>query len=504
MENRVNWYSTSAVVLLMLLFVAQALPYFTYRWVEDESWYSGTAYTLLHEGQVRNAMFAERDLEARADTRPLAMPATLALTFATLGVGPAQARIPEFLSCLALIPMVFWLGKLLGSPKVGVLAALLVCVDNMVFLASRTVRPEAYVSCFGTLAVLLYFLSRQRDSLPLAILSGLSLGLSFNFHVNGYGIALSIGVLLLLELRLSTWRSKRAWALVLASIATMIPFCLWLFGDPVRWQAFRALYGRGSVLTLNDIVGFEMIRYSDLLGIGNQKLRFVPFPIPLRFHIVLLIVASLGWLAWKRRTLFWTLLTLLVPSLLLWPKEVNPTARFFVILAPYFALAVALAFDALDRPKWRPVVACWIALVVVSEIAGNLLFLRQARTANYVACSRQLRSAVPADAHVYGAITFFMALYDRPYYSWNRTPLDWAVDKLGVNYLILNDRVLVHGSGIGLDDWKEVREKAENFARTNADLIAKVPDPFYGDLEIYRVRPASTAGRASPALPARQ
>jgi 4-amino-4-deoxy-L-arabinose transferase-like glycosyltransferase len=373
-------------------------------------------------------------------------------------------------------------------------------VDNFLFLAARTVRPEAFVSCFGALAVLLYLLSRRHDSLLLAILSGIALGLSFNYHVNGFVIALSLGLLLLAEFRLSIWRSKRAWALVLASAATPIPFCVWLAGDPVRWEAFRTLYGRGGVLRLQDIIRSEAVRYADLLGIGNQRLHFLPFPLPLRFHIVLLIAVSLGVLAWRRRFLFWTILALVVPSLLTWPMEVNPSARLFAITAPHLASAIALAFEAIDRPKWRMVCGCWLRLVTVSQLVGKLLLLRQSRMADYVTCSRRIRAAVPQGAHVYGAITFFMALHDLPYYSWNRTPLDIAVQKYGVTYSILNDRVLVYGSGLGLDDWKDIREAAERFVRTNAILIAKVPDPFYGDLESYRVKPNPLFGSAIPAL----
>ena len=125
--------SKYAIPIVMLLFLAQVLPLFTYRWVEDESWYSSTAYTLFHEGKIRNGVFPELDIESKADTRPIAMPATLALAFATFGVGPGQARLPELLAMLATIPVVFWLGMLLGSPQAGVLAALLTSVDNMVF-----------------------------------------------------------------------------------------------------------------------------------------------------------------------------------------------------------------------------------------------------------------------------------------------------------------------------------------------------------------------------------
>jgi len=64
--------------------MAQALPCFTYRWVEDDSWYSSTGYTLFHEGQMRNGIFPQTELEGRADTKPIALPATLAVTFAAL------------------------------------------------------------------------------------------------------------------------------------------------------------------------------------------------------------------------------------------------------------------------------------------------------------------------------------------------------------------------------------------------------------------------------------
>ncbi len=476
------------VAILCLIFALQVLPLFGYRWVEDESWYSSTGYTLYREGNIRNGIFCELDIESKADTRPIAMPVTLASTFATLGVGPKQARIPEFLACLATIPIAFWLGRLLVSNEAGLLAALLVSVDNVVFLAARTVRPEAFVTFFGALAVLLYFLSRERESVGLAALSGVALGLSFNYHVVGFGVALSLGLLLLYEFRFRILRAKRAWALVLASVATLVPFAVWLFRDPVRLEAFRLLYGRGSKIPFVTLLHGEGIRYADFLGIGNQRLSFLPFPVPLRLHIALLIAASLTVLAWRRPKLFWTVVMLTVPSLFTWPQTGNPTVRYFAIIAPYFALAVGAAWVELRKTRWKPAFAAWCAVVVLSQIGGNLLVLRQARTANYPAVTRSLRAIIPADAHVYGAITFFVSLHDRPYYSWHRTPLSFAIQKLGVNYMILNDRVLLHGSGYGDDDWREIRETADAFVRTNADLVGRVPDAFYGDLEIYRVR----------------
>jgi 4-amino-4-deoxy-L-arabinose transferase-like glycosyltransferase len=476
------------VFIACALLLLQALPYFQRRWVEDESWYSSTAYTFLHEGNFRNAIFPERDLESKADTRPLAMPVTLAAEFKLLGVNVAGARLAELLCALGLVVVVYRLGCAWGMPGTAAIAALLISVDNTVFLAARTVRPEAFVAFFGTLSVLFYFLSRQRQSVALAIACGLSLGIAFNYHVNGFGIAASIGLLLLGEFRWNIWREKRAWAIVLASAATLIPFVMWVNADPVHMAAFKHLYGRGQILTMASVARFEGIRYRDYLGFSNQRMHLFGGIIPLRAHVVVLYVVSLGVLAWKKRALFWTILALLIPSLLIWTKEVNPTLRFFAIVAPYLSLAVGAALGLINRPHWHRLLAALCILVVATQAGGNAILLIESRKADYSSVTRQLRALVPPEARVYGAITFFLALHDRVYYSWNRTPFDYAISRLHVNYLILNDRVLVGGSGIGLDDWKAIRERANEFVRTQADLIGRVPDPFYGDLEIYRVK----------------
>jgi hypothetical protein len=383
--------------------------------------------------------------------------------------------------------VVLKLGVALGMPEAGAIAALLMSVDNTLFLAARTTRPEALVAFFGTLSVLFYFLSRSRESTGLAALCGLFLGISFNYHVNGLAIAASIGLLLIGEFGWGVWRQKRTWAIVLVSAATLVPFAIWLSADPIHWQAFEELYGRGQTVSLADVVHSEAIRYRDYLGFSNQRLHLFKYGIPLRLHVIVLFLVSLGVLARKRRNLFWTILALLIPSLVMWTKEVNPSARFFVIVAPYLALAAGAAFSLLERTRDRALLATLCILVFVTQAAGNLFILTEYRKADYPSVTRQLRSVIPPDARVYGAITFFMALHDRVYYSWNRTPFDYAIRNLGVDYLILNDRVLVEGSGFGKDDWKLVRERANEFVRDHAILAGRVPSRFYGDLEIYRV-----------------
>src|SRR5207248_1686488 len=97
-----------------------------------------------------------------------------------------------------------------------------------------------------------------------------------------------------------------------------------------------------------------------------------------------------------------------------------------------------------------------------------------------------LRRIIPETASVYGVITFWMALHDRKYYAFDRTPWDFASSKLQPEYLILYDRVMLHGSGQGVDDFATLRGQLTAFVKEHGTLAGRVSNEFYGDLEIYR------------------
>jgi len=81
----------------------------------------------------------------------------------------------------------------------------------------------------------------------------------------------------------------------------------------------------------------------------------------------------------------------------------------------------------------------------------------------------------------------WMALHDRTYYAYDRTPLDFAVQKLKPEYLILYDRVMVNGSGHGEDDFARLRAQATELVRRQGTLAGRVSNEFYGAMEIYRI-----------------
>jgi hypothetical protein len=175
---------------------------------------------------------------------------------------------------------------------------------------------------------------------------------------------------------------------------------------------------------------------------------------------------------------------------LLWLISVqSKTIRYMAMLSPYFAIAVAMAAVSLSTSRAGKAIAASVCLLLAgSQMAGNAAFLYKFRGADYSQVRRELRALIPAGESVYGAITFWMALPDRDYMAYERTPFDQAVSRLHPTYLILNDRVMTGGMGTGADDWKELREQANAYAREYGDRVGQVQNPFYGDLDVYRIR----------------
>jgi len=152
--------------------------------------------------------------------------------------------------------------------------------------------------------------------------------------------------------------------------------------------------------------------------------------------------------------------------------------------------AVGMVIALVAAPKdvrWRRAAVAVGLFFGMSQLAGNAFLLYRYRNADYEAVARGLRAVIPRAVPVYGITTFYLALNDRQYYSYDRTPFAYAIANLRPRYLILYDRVMMHGSGRGEDDFAGLRNQATEFVRAHATLAGRVSNEFYGDLEVYRV-----------------
>ena len=386
------------------------------------------------------------------------------------------------------VVVTYYLGLELGGLWAAWVAALLIACDNILLITARSARPEPHTTLFACLGILLYYVARRKDSAWLTFLAAVSIGIAINFHPLGIGFAAAAGVLLLIELRWRIVLSKRAWAFAAGLALSLAPYALWLASDEVHRAGFRATYmSRATESSFWLRLGGEVSRLSDFIGLGSQRLP-LPFHIPYRLHIALIIAGALIYLLRKRPRLAGELAAVMGVNFLWWVFMVNKSPRYIATFTPLFAVVVAAALVSLAKDvRWKRAAIAIGLIFGLSQLAGNAWLLYRFRRADYGAVTRQLRGIIPPGASAYGVTTFYLALNDHPYYSYDRTAFPYAIGTLGAQYLILYDRVMMHGSGHGDDDFAELRSQASEFVKSHATLAGRVSNEFYGDLEVYRV-----------------
>jgi hypothetical protein len=310
------------------------------------------------------------------------------------------------------------------------------------------------------------------------------------FHITLLGYIVSLGVAAMVV----DWRRGRlpVWGAgwySLGFFAGLGPFAAWILTAAQGREGFRAEFLSRAVETSWVVrVAQEQRRYSDLVGLKmlhGHGLEHVParLPVPLLF-----VFAS--YLLWRyKRSLFYTEMLLLVPSALWLVYTVNKSSRYLALLAPVFAMAVGGAVAAVAGQRTLRKAMLWMAgLAVVAQFGANVFLLRAARKADYTRVGRELREIIPANETAYGTITFWLALHDGPYISYERTGPLMAADTYHARYFIVGDRMMTNAAEFG--DAGFYRELNEEMGKVVArsELAGEVRDDYYGDLRVYRLR----------------
>jgi hypothetical protein len=382
--------------------------------------------------------------------------------------------------------VVFFLAHRIGGRLCGILAAVLVATDSFVVVASRTARPEAETVLLCWLALLLCERAIARHSLKLGFASGLACGLGMFCHPLALAFFGAMVLFCWMEYGWTVWKEPLAWVMVAGAFVVMVPYFLWCFSDAAHIASFRYWYVDTPAAPFRERLIGEADRWSDFIGISSQRVPLLNH-VPLRLHVAVILIVALAFFPRQNRRFGLAGLTLLAVNLGWLLFLVNKGPRYLVMLSPLFAIVLAY-FAARSTGRWyHKLAVAAMLLVLLTQVGGNVYWLYRYRGANYQTLSRQLQSIVPPGASVYGIETFWMALNDRVYYAYDRTPLKLAVEKLHPEYMILYDRVMMHGSGHGDDTFGDLRTQATAFVRDHGVLAGRVSNEFYGDLEIYRI-----------------
>ena len=474
----------------LLLFLLQTLPFFSYRWLTDESWYAGPGVTIARGTGVNDPAIGPNDTEHTFDARPPGTALVMAGFFKLFGVGQITARLGSLFAGLLIILLIFYLSRdLFGDEEAAVLAVLVAATDNLLVLTSRTARPEALT----TMSILLGLSALRRYQLTKhagwALGCGLLMAMGTMFHITLAGYLISFGLLFLfIDHRLGFSLFRGASVYTLGFLAGLVPFAVWILTAPghIGIQSFEEEYlGRtGDPLALKLI--HETHRYSDLFGFNMLHGHGLEaFPLRLPIPLIFLFATYLLWRFC--RSWFYLELVLLLPSMLWLAYTVNKSSRYIALLAPIFALTMGAAAAAVhSRPKLYRLMVALSAFVVVAQAGANFYLLRSASKANYNLLGDELRRDIPAGAATYATITFWLALRDRPFVAYERTTPAQAAHDFHARYFILGDRMMTQGSDWEPQYYKELNQQLADVTGKGV-MIDEIHDPYYGDLRIFRI-----------------
>ena len=315
------------------LFLLQVLPYLSHRWVTDESWYAGPAYSIAHGDGVKDPAIGPNDIENHFDARPPGTALVIAAAFRCFGAGQVSARLGSVIAGLLILVVTYRLARDVLGEQAAIVAVLLVATDNLIVLTSRSARPEALTTLCILLSLLMMKQYAARPSLLWPLLSGLVIAAGTMFHITLLGYVCSIGLLaMLLDRRGSRFALRGVTAYAAGYLLGLVPFAVWILTAPLGRAGFRAEYlSRAVHIPLWTKFTQEAHRYADVFGFnmvhGLEDL-------PVRLPIPLLFLAS-SYLLWRyRRSWFWLELLLLAPSFLWLAYTVNKSSRYIAIIAP--------------------------------------------------------------------------------------------------------------------------------------------------------------------------
>jgi 4-amino-4-deoxy-L-arabinose transferase-like glycosyltransferase len=481
LKNR-SWLLLVGACLLLLV---QALILIDTRWVEDDSWYSIRGWALAQEGRIRMPVFPG-DLEFGTSVATTLHADTLGASFALFGLGILQARGVSAIFGAGLVIVVFFLASRIGGRLCGAIAAVLVATDSFLVVAARTARPDAETVLLCWLALLLCDRAIAHHSLKLGFASGLVCGLGLVCHPLALAFFGAMVLFCGMQYGRKVWKEPLAWVLVGGAFVVLTPYLIWCFSDAAHITSFRGWYLGKSMEPFRARVFGEASRWSDFIGLSSTRVPLLPH-VPLRAHVAVILIAAFAFFPRQNRRYGVAAFTLLAVNLGWLLFLTNKGPRYLVMLSPLFAIVLAYFAARSTGRRYHKLAAAAVALVLLTQVAGNAYWLYRYRGANYSVVSRQLRNIVPPGASVYGIETFWLALYDRTYYAYDHTPFEYAVEKLHPQYMILYDRVMMNGSGHGEDNLAPMREQATEFVRGHGTLAGRVSNDFYGNLEIYRV-----------------
>ena len=470
----------------------------------DESWEAIPGSRLAFEGRIDNPVLSGSLAREEHLLDPqMTYYALLAGAFKIIGFGIYAGRVVSVAAGLVAVLLTFLLTRRYFGDVVGLLAAVMLMLNNVAFVSAATVRPEAAVAAI-TLAGLYFLLcGLEEERHGFIALSGLLIGIGLHVHPNTALGATSLFVILLVHQGPGVVLKSIFWLFAAYLVIGFLPYAIYVFLEDAGngFEHFLLQIGnRAQPLAEGNVL---------LRTIQAESARYTQYVFfPKRALIVLLEATAILWALFRGNRALRLLALAVLVHLVLFPfLIVNKTARYFTVLMPMASILVAVFLCNLTgatNRSWREipnrirgaglpaVVGVLLCLGYLgNQFAGDAWVVWKNRHNDYAGFTARLDEHLPVGARVWGSMTFWTGLHEHPY----RTQYTYATDleTFRPEYVIMYDgdiwktRGGVTGrerKGTALQD---VRERVEGLAAEKGVFVAKVEDPVYGTVEIHRI-----------------
>ena len=462
-------------------------------WV-DEPWESVTAYTLVTHGALYNPALENWDGFDKVLLQPrLLLSLVLAPVFAVFGVGHIEGRLASVACGALLMIAVYLFTQRLYSRRAALIAVWFVTIETMMFIAYRTIRPEIYLVALETFSMMLLFQGFRTSLVRYFLGSGILSGIALWTHPNAVLHVVAISVLLVLSYRVQVFASRSSWSFVGGVALGLLPYLVYVIVNDAH-NSFATLWlqldeRQNAVVAQNWLL-------TSMQGEWARLKEYAQFP----YRVPILLLFAAVWfqsLRSKRTETQYLAVVVAVNVILLFLLISNKTVLYFTSILPILCILTAASVDGfLDAqkpfgaglkgildPRMRRESVGVVLFIVLSanQLAGDANLLWRNKDCSYTETIRQLHTAIPPNAKVWGSMTFWFGFYQQPFRA-HATGLR-ELESFKPEYMITGDREVW-----GKEFWKAVREKADDVIERRGTLVAELPESCYGRLRVYRLQ----------------
>lgn len=350
------------IILILILLIGLSLRLHYFSGID----FDGTGYTLAAKSIVEG-VYDPTDLNGWNQGTRFGMILPIALMYSFFGVSDISTFFFQMAISLLQIVLIYYLGKVLFSERVGLVAAFLLAIFPLDVNNASIIEADIFISFFSGLIVLLFYKGEKENKAWMLIVSGILFGIAIFTKI--FAGLLVIVYTFYSFIYVKNWKRIRKNTLLLLSGTFLIVI-------PTMTYFYVSVHDPFYFYTVEKLVNDSLLDSGilDLAHYPSRMLLLDKSPDPPMFSVYFLFVipAIFYWLRKKNESanilLYWLIPILLI--LMLYP-DVPKIQRYLIFIEIPLILLIASGLEQLyaslkEKVRIILVVLLIFLLVIIS------------------------------------------------------------------------------------------------------------------------------------------